>query len=147
MIAYSLGNLVFDSPYVAAYEDTDRGFLVKLAFARKHISKVEVVPYRLTGATLVRTLADGEFAEFADEFRRLAENIVDEQKFRQEWSRAAEFRWQTEYRAVLNGFSENLNDPENKDYARRSRNLFACPTHSEMIEKIFLMLEEGTLQR
>ena len=40
-----------------------------------------------------------------------------------------------------------MNDPQNLDYARRSRNLFTSPTHVEMIEKIFLMLEEGKLSR
>ncbi|MEI3005020.1 MAG: CapA family protein [Victivallales bacterium] len=39
-IAYSLGNLVFDSDYVAAYPNTDRGFLVSLAASHHHLNRL-----------------------------------------------------------------------------------------------------------
>lgn len=147
LIAYSLGNLVFDSPYVSAYEDTDLGYLVKLGISKHAIVAAELIPYKLRKNAVVSSLDDAEFYDFEKRINRLSENITDDRKFIEQWEKNVTFRYETEYRQVLNDFSKNMNDPDNLDYARRSRNLFACPTHVEMIEKIFLMHETGQLKR
>ncbi len=147
LIAYSLGNLVFDSPYVSAYKNTDLGYLVKLNISKHTINEVEIIPYKLRKYTMVSMLNKDEFDKFTEKFNILSENIVDNLKFYEEWEKNVRFRWETEYRQVLSDFSRNMNDINNKDYAYRSKNLFTCPTHTEMIEKIFLMLEEGKLTR
>lgn len=147
LIAYSLGNLVFDSPYVSAYKETDLGYMVKLNISKHSINKVEIIPYKLRKDIIVSPLENNEFDKFTQKFHEISENIIDDSKFYSEWEKNVKFRWETEYRNVLNNFSKNMNDPENLDYARRSRNLLSSPTHTEMIEKIFLMLEEGKLKR
>lgn len=147
LIAYSLGNLVFDSPYVSAYANTDLGYLVRLAVSDHRIHQVDIIPCRLRASMIVTGLDRKEFDEFAATFRELSADITDESRFRQAWERNVRFRWETEYRRILNDFSRNFNDANSKDYARRSRNLFTCPTHVEMLEKAFLMLEEGKLSR
>ena len=147
LIAYSLGNLVFDSPYVSAYKNTDLGYLLRINISKHTINMAEIIPYKLRKNIMVSSLDKNEFDKFTEQFNILSENIIDDLKFHEEWRKNVRFRWETEYRQVLNNFSTNMNDKDNKDYARRSRNLFACPTHTEMIEKIFLMLEEGKLAR
>ena len=147
LIAYSLGNLVFDSPYVSAHKDTDAGYLLRLGVSKHRIVAAEVIPYKLRDTTVVGSLDDAEFEEFAAKFHNLSENITDDQKFRQEWEENVRFRWEGEFNAVLSNFSKHFNDPDNKDYARRARNLFTCPTHVELLEKAFIMLEEGKMAR
>ncbi|MCK5844736.1 MAG: CapA family protein, partial [Victivallales bacterium] len=145
VIAYSLGNLVFDSPYVSAYDGTDRGYMLRIGVSKHAITEAEVIPYKLRGDFVVSSLDDVDFVRFADMFKAISENITDDAKFQKRWKENVKYRWETDYRKVLCYFSKNMNDPENLDYARRSRNLFACPTHAEIIEKIFLMHEEGKL--
>lgn len=147
LIAYSIGNLVFDSPYVSAYEGTDLGFLVRLVVSRHRIDAAEFIPYRLAADTVVRTLPDDDQTAFFRTLRDLSENITDDERFERAWEENVRFRWETEYRKVLTTFSECFNDPANGDYARRAGNLLTCPTHVEMLEKVFSMLEEGRLSR
>ncbi len=144
-IAYSLGNLVFDTPYVSRYDDTDSGYLVRLNLAASSLNSVDIIPYQMTSGSLVAPLTAAGMAEFERRLAMLSDNISDNARFRHEWEQAVAFRWTTEYRRILSDFSRNLNCPGNPDYARRSRNLFTCPTHVEMIESIFLMLESGAL--
>lgn len=147
LIAYSLGNLVFDSPYVSAYENTDLGYLLRLSISKHNIAGAEVIPYKLRDTTTVSSLTDGEFGEFSNRFHELSENIMDDRKFLREWEENVRFRWEGEFHWVLDNFSKSFNDIDNKDYARRARNLFTCPTHVELLEKAFLMLDEGKLSR
>jgi poly-gamma-glutamate synthesis protein (capsule biosynthesis protein) len=148
LIAYSLGNLVFDSPYVSAYKTTDTGFLLKLDVAKHRIHRAEVIPYRLAKDFFVAPLGPGEFEEFRTRFAGLSRIILEEEKYLAEWERNVRFRWETEYRRILTDFSKNFADKTNPDFPRRARNLFTCPTHVEMLEKIFYMLEdpEGGLE-
>lgn len=147
LLAYSLGNLVFDSEYVDAFENTDLGYMVRLNISKHATNAVEIIPYKMREEVIVTPLENDEFTEFLEEFSLRSEIIIDDEKFNQEWENNVKFRWGTVYREVLHDFSKNMYDPKNKEYARRSRNLFACPSHAEMIEKIFLMLEEGKLKR
>jgi len=146
LIAYSLGNLVFDSPYMSGYENTDQGFLVRLAVSPHRIDGVEIIPYK-RGDQTVALLAGDEREAFFETFRELSENITDDARFEGAWEENVRFRWETEYRAILNNFSERFADPDNKDYARRAGNLFTCPTHVEMLETACSMLEQGKLSR
>jgi len=147
LIAYSLGNLVFDSPYVSAYDDTDIGYMVRIVIARHAIRSAEIVPYRLRENAVVTALGRTELETFREKFSDLCENITDDPRFAQAWEDNVRFRWATEYGRILRDFSKHFVDVENKDYARRTRNLFTCPTHVEMLEKALSMLEEGTLDR
>lgn len=147
LIAYSLGNLVFDTPYVSAYKNTDLGYLLRIGISKHSIREAEVIPYKLRDTVTVSPLNLSEFKEFAVEFKEISENITDDSRFYKEWEKNVRFRWDGAYNDILNGFSKNFNDPENRDYARRTKNLFTCPTHVEMIENALDMLAEGKLAR
>lgn len=147
LIAYSLGNLVFDSPYVSRYKNTDSGYMLRLRVSEHCIREVEIIPYKLREDIMVSSLNEAEFREFTDKFNELSGNITDDVRFHAEWERNVKFRWETEYNMVLNNLSQSFNNPSNKDYAWRTKNLFACPTHVEMIVKSFEMLDEGKLSR
>lgn len=147
LISYSLGNLVFDTPYVSAYKDTDLGYLLRIGISKHRISEAEVIPYKLRDTHTVSPLNSAEFEDFSSKLHELSENITDDSRFYREWENNVRFRWEGLYNHVLNNLSKNFNDPENKDYARRTKNLFTCPTHVEMLEKAFDMLEEGKLSR
>jgi poly-gamma-glutamate synthesis protein (capsule biosynthesis protein) len=148
LIAYSLGNLVFDSPYVSAYKTTDVGFLLKLEIGKRRIHRAEVIPYRLGQDFVVAPLGPGEFQEFRERLAGLSQIILEDENYLAEWESNVRFRWETEYRRILTDFSKNFADKTNPDFPRRARNLFTCPTHVEMLEKIFYMLEdpEGGLE-
>ena len=147
VIAYSLGNLVFDTPYVSAYKDTDTGYLVRLSVSPHTIHKAEFIPYRQDRGGVVTLLTGADREAFDRRLHALSGNITNEARFERAWEENARFRWETEYRRILTDFSKHFTDPRNKDYAYRSRNLFTCPTHTEMLETIFLMLEQGKLAR
>lgn len=147
LIAYSLGNLVFDTPYVSAYEGTDVGYLVRITASARRIDGVEIIPYCLLKDGQVSTLDGDAFNGFVREFDSRSRMITDDAAFALEWEENVRFRWATEYARIVNDFSARFDDPANGDYARRARNLFTCPTHVEMLEKAFLMLEAGKLQR
>ncbi len=147
IIAYSLGNLVFDTPYVSAHKNTDLGFLLRIGISKHQIRETEIIPYKLRGTVTVSTLNSPEFEGFTAKFHELSENITDDSKFWLEWEKNVRFRWEGEYNRILNDLSKNFNDPENKDYSRRTKNIFTCPTHVELIEKALDMLGEGKLTR
>ena len=147
LIAYSLGNLVFDTPYVSAHKNTDLGYLIRIGISKHQIREAEIIPYKLRDTVSVSTLNSSEFEEFSAKFHELSENITDDLKFQLEWENNVRFRWGNEYKRILNDLSKNFNDPENKDYARRTKNLFTCPTHVEMLEKALSMIEEGKIPR
>ncbi len=146
LIAYSLGNLVFHSRYVSAYRHTDTGHLLRLEVSPHRIDRADVIPYRLHEGG-VSLLTGTERDAFDRVFADLSANIVDEARFEQAWDASVRFRWGTAYREILRGFSERFCDPAHKDYARRARNLFNCPTHVEMIDHAITMLEQGKLPR
>lgn len=141
-IAYSLGNLVFDSPYVSAYKDTDVGFLLKLDIAKHQVRGVETVPYRLGADFFVAGLPGEEHAAFDLRLDQLSRLLGDEEAYQAEWRKNVRFRWETEYRRILSNFSTSLLEQSNPDFPRRARNLFTSPTHVEMIEAIFFLLED-----
>jgi len=143
LIAYSLGNLVFDSPYVSAYKTTDTGILLKLDIGKHRIHRAEVIPCRLGQDFIVSPMVAGEFQEFRDRLAMLSQILVQEEKYLAEWENNVRFRWETEYRRILTDFSRHFSDRTNPDFPRRARNLFTCPTHVEMLEKIFFMLEDS----
>ncbi len=141
-IAYSLGNLVFDSPYVSAYKDTDVGFLLKLDIGKHQVRSVEAVPYRLGDDFVVAALPEGERAAFDLRLEHLSRLLGEEEDYQTEWKKNVRFRWETEYRRILSNFSTYLLEQTNPDFPRRARNLFTSPTHVEMIEAIMFLLED-----
>ncbi len=142
LIAYSLGNLVFDSPYVSAYETTDIGFLLRLDIEKHRVKDVQVLPYRMGSDFLVAALTGEEKTAFGERLEALSEILQQEDEYQAEWEKNVQFRWETEYRRILTDFSKNFREQANPDFPRRARNLFTSPTHVEMIEKIFFMMEE-----
>lgn len=141
-IAYSLGNLVFDSPYVSAYEGTDVGFLLKLDISKHRVHHAEALPYRLGPDFVVAMLEGAERENFEARLDHLSRVLEKEEEYQREWESNVRFRWETAYRGILSDFSRHFLERANPDFPRRARNLFASPTHVEMIEKIFYMLED-----
>ena len=146
-IAYSLGNLVFDSDYVAAYPNTDRGFLVSLAAGRHHLNRLTLIPYKMTENYTVESLDEKDFSAFASGLQEISAPLREDAAFQKAWERNIRFRWETEYRQILRDFSRNFFNPDNSDYALRTGNLFTCPTHLEMFQEICRMHLEGKLNR
>lgn len=147
LIAYSLGNLVFDSPYVSAHPDTDLGYLLRLGISSRGVVSAELIPYRLRGNTAVTSLDQPEFETFKRMLHALSDNITDDQKFNREWENNVRSRWNNEYKQVVDSFSANIRDSAKMNVPRRAKNLITCPTHVEILGKAFDMLEEGKLPR
>lgn len=147
-IAYSLGNLVFDSDYVAGYENTDIGYMTLLNVSRKKINRVEIIPYRMDrDKQFVSSLEETKLAEFKEMFFRISSYITDERLFEEQWEKNVEKRWDKDYRNLLSNFSKRFNDSNDIAFPRQLKNLFGCPTHAEIMEKAMTMLEERKLSR
>lgn len=146
-IAYSLGNLVFDSDYVSAYAGTDLGFLLSAGISHHHVDTLSLIPYRMSPSQTVELLKPEEVHSFQQNLGDISALLAEENAYRSAWEDSVRFRWETAYREILRDFSTHFFDPENADYALRAGNLFSCPTHLEMLQEICRMLEEGKLSR
>ncbi len=146
-IAYSLGNLVFDSDYVAAYPGTDRGFLLSAAIAPHCVRELRIIPCKMTPAYLVESLNAEELRDFQCRMKNISAALKDDETHKKAWEQEVRYRWDTEYRQILRDISRNFFNPENLDYALRTGNLFTCPTHLEMFQEICRMHLEGKLSR
>lgn len=146
-IAYSLGNLVFDSDYVSAYEHTDVGYMLRLNISPHKINKVEIIPYFMDIKEGVRSMNSFELNKFKKTLTGLSDNIKDEQIFYEEWAKNVKMRWDRDYKNIMKNFSNRLNDASDVAFPLWAKNFFACPTSKEIIEKIFDMIKEGSLDR
>lgn len=145
LIAYSLGNLVFDSPYVAAHPDTDNGFLLGLDISGRGIEGVELVPYKLQADTRVTALTAPESRAFMGRMKTVSAAVTNDRIFEREWERNVKSRWNGEYRQVIAALASTLADKGKANGPRRVKNLITCPTHVELLGKAFDMMEAGTL--
>lgn len=142
LIAYSLGNLVFDNDYVSSYPYTDVGYMIELDISTHAIAGVKLIPYILGKDHIVRSMTDTETENFHKLMIQISENIVDDERFFKEWDENAKKRWEWDYKAIFNTFPERMKNPASY---RNSKNLFTCPTHQEIIEHFFEMLEKGLI--
>jgi poly-gamma-glutamate synthesis protein (capsule biosynthesis protein) len=147
LIAYSLGNLVFDSPYVSAHPDTDLGYLLRLGISNRGVTAAELIPYKLREQIVVSSLESEEHEAFARLFAELSDNITDDARFMREWERNVAFRWENEFKAVIDNLPKNLRDVDKIGAPRRIRNLFTCPTHVELLGQAFDMMAAGQIPR
>lgn len=147
LIAYSLGNLLFDSPYVSAHPNTDLGYLLRLRISPHRVVAAELIPYKLREQTIATVLDSDEWHAFSDMFKTLSDNILDEGRFLQEWAANVTARWQGEFKGVINSLASGLQDVTNLKGPRRAKNLITCPTHVELLAKVFDMMEAGQLPR
>ncbi|MBQ6598650.1 MAG: CapA family protein [Lentisphaeria bacterium] len=145
-IAYSLGNLVFDSDYVSAYPKTDLGYLVSVALEKRKLKRMTLIPYRLRDDCIVSELTEDEFDEFAAFLREISDPLKDDEAFLKEWEKDVIFRWST-YRNTMRNISNLLFDPDDPDYAVRNSNVLTCPTHLEMYSEVIRMWKEGKISR
>lgn len=146
-IFYSLGNLIFDSPYVSSYLETDHGYLVKLIIGRHTTDRVELFPYRLTPQMQVEAIIGEEENEYADFLHRLNSLIVNDGKFMEEWEANVTMRWKQDYQEILRNLSMRYNAGGDLPFLNNLRNLFSCPTHQELLNHAFGMIEAEKLQR
>lgn len=146
-IAYSLGNLVFDSDYVAAYQGTEQSFLLSGSITPHCVRELSLIPCEMTSDCMVETLNEDDFRDFQNVMEKISSVLKEDKAHKTAWEQDVRFRWETEYRQILRDFSRNFFNPENLDYALRTGNLFTCPTHLEMFQEICRMLQEGKLSR
>ena len=146
-IFYSLGNLVFDSPYVSSHAETDHGYLVKLTVGRHEFKRVELLPYRLSSRITVEALSSDQEDEYADFLHGLSARISDDKKFMKQWEINVAMRWKQDYRDILRNLSARYCDNGDLPFLSNLRNLFSCPTHKELFNQAFDMIEAGKMQR
>ncbi len=142
LIAYSLGNLVFDSDYVSAHEYTDLGYLLELDIGRHSINAVKLIPHICSKDLTIRSMTIAEIQKFRELLLKISANIVDDAQFFKEWDRNVKWRWQTDYKNLFQTFPEKIGNPA---YCRNLKNLFICPTGQEIVEHCFDMLEQGLI--
>jgi hypothetical protein len=87
-----------------------------------------------------------ETAQYHTFLNDISNNIVDDAKFEQEWEKNVGIRFQQDYNQVFYDFSRNY-EAGGAGCFMRIQNLFGCPTHQEIVEKIAIMLGEGKLKQ
>lgn len=145
-IAYSLGNLVFDSDYVSAYPKTDLGYLVSIAIGKQELRRMTLIPYRLRKEYIVSELTKNEFDDFSAFLRGISAPLKDDEAFLKEWEKDVIFRWSAYYH-IMRNISNALFNPDDPDYAVRNSNILTCPTHLEMYSEVIRMWKEGKINR
>lgn len=144
-IFYSLGNLVFDSPYVSGYDDTNWGYLVRAKVGCHKINALEVIVYNLR----IPEYVVGEFS--AEEFEKRSEilqdisgDIVDDKRFEAAWTAGVIRRWNEDYKQLFSSIASAVEGgPENGfDFLR---NILWCPTHRELVLKALELKKSGLL--
>ncbi len=146
-IFYSLGNLVFDSPYVSSYAETDHGYLVKLTIDKHEFKCVELIPYRLTPEIMVEAITGERKSNYADFLRKISFWISDDKEFIKQWEINVAMRWEQDYQGMLRNLSKRYCDATDLPFLNNLRNLFSCPTHNELLNQAFDMIEAGKIQR
>lgn len=146
-IFYSLGNLIFDSPYVSAYPNTDIGYLVRLGIKKRKTNSVEIIPYRLRENHMVTELSEQEQHELNSMFSRINAVIADDGLFEEEWAKNVITRWNQDYRKIYQDFSNRYRDDNNPYFLSWMRNMVQCPTHHEIVLKALDLIEEKKLTK
>lgn len=146
-IFYSLGNLVFDSPYVSSYADTNHGYMVRLTVGKNKTEQVELIPYRLTPEIKVAAITGDDENKYAAFLRKLSLQISDDDEFMRQWEMNVAMRWEQDYQNILRNLSTRYRADNDLPFLNNLRNLFSCPTHEELLNKAFDMLESGKIQR
>ncbi|OGV53176.1 MAG: hypothetical protein A2017_04660 [Lentisphaerae bacterium GWF2_44_16] len=144
-IAYSLGNLLFDSPYVSSYPDTDHGFMMRVKAGKHKVHKIEIIPYRIKPG-LVKALPAEEIQDYKELLEKIGGNITDEKIFIEEWRKNVIYRW-PDYKGAFLKLVENFTLDEKNMFLRNGKNFFQCPTHNELLFDALNMMEEGTLEK
>ncbi len=147
VIFYSLGNLVFDSDYVAKHRDTDIGYLVRFRLRPDAASEFDVIPYRMGADFCVRRLQNAELRATEEHLHKLSAPLADARKHEAAWRADVARRWREAYQPALAGFSKNFADRNNLHFIRLAKNYFGCPTHQEMLTWALTMVDEGELSR
>lgn len=142
-IAYSLGNLVFDNDYVSSYKYSDVGYMVELGITKHSVNSVRIIPYILGKDYIVRTMNPEELKDFHELMLSISSHLTDEEQFFKEWDTNTARRWDEDYKCIFKTFPERIKNP---DTYRNSKNLFTCPTHQEIMEHFFEMLEKRQLK-
>lgn len=135
-IAYSLGNLLFDSRYVFRHDHTRLGFLVRLAIGTHQVGRVELAPYRIEEALTVATLSSAELKDFRTLLAGISAHLHDEQVFRREWERNARRCWHADYEDIYRNLSKRLFEDKDPHFPRMLNNFLTCPTHGEMMDEV-----------
>lgn len=146
-IFYSLGNLVFDSPYVSSYENTDHGYMVRMQVGRHEIFDIDIIPYRLEKNIAVAELSMGELSEYKLFLERISRQITDNELFIKEWERNVITRWNQDFKRVLTKLSSRFEDESDRAFLSWMRNLIQCPTTGEILLESLNLLEKGVLKR
>lgn len=145
-IFYSLGNLVFDSPYVSQYKDTDWGYLVRARLGVHNVSGLEIIPYRLkTPEYEVAEFTPGEFRKRRKRLEQISAAIVDDRQFEKCWTEEVIRRWNGDYRKILASVATAVDGGPEEGFALL-RNILWCPTHREIVLKALELRKNGQLK-
>ena len=146
-IFYSLGNLIFDSPYVSNYSETDWGYLVRAKVGKEKITKLEVVPYQLkVPEYIVSEFTSAQFENKCKILENLSLNIIDDKRFFDCWDANVTNRWNEDYKQIISKVSAaTANDSDTEMGMRFLRNILWCPTHQEIILRAIELNKLGKL--
>lgn len=146
-IAYSLGNLVFDSDYVSTYKHTDHGFLLEFNISRHKVNSINLYPYFLRKNFVVQTASKKELKWYKTFLKKISRNITDEKRFQKECEKNTIWKFEEFTRKHLTDFKERFPDEKDDLYLKLIANLFQCPTHVESLAKVFELVKMGKIKR
>ena len=146
-IAYSLGNLIFDSDYVSARQNTGSSFMLSMTVRKHALERLEAIPCKMLKCYQADTAENGDAEQMRSDLLRYSALLQNESDYIDAWERNVRNRWKEEYLWIFQNFSSNFFRTDNPDYALRTGNLFTCPTHLEMLQEICRMFQEGKLKR
>lgn len=146
-IAYSLGNLVFDSDYVSAFKDTDHGYLLNVGISKHSVESIELIPYYLKKSYTVETCTDKELSDYDKFLKRISNLITNDVEFEKSWEEFVTWRWNQSRKDFHRNFSKNFMNENNSEFIWMLKNCYGCPTAHELMEKSMELLLEGKISK
>ncbi|KKR03213.1 MAG: Capsule synthesis protein, CapA [Candidatus Uhrbacteria bacterium GW2011_GWF2_39_13] len=146
-IAYSLGNLVFDHDYVAAFKDTDHGYLFNVGISEHSVENIEIIPYYLRNYSTVETCTEKELSDYENMLKKISSCIIDDAKLEESWEKFVIWRWNQSRRDFHRNFSKNFMAEKNPTFIWMLKNCYGCPTAHELLEKAMELLLEEKISR
>ena len=146
-IAYSLGNLIFDSDFLSKGKNTDHGYLFHVGISEHAVERIEIIPYHLKNHSTVETCTEKELIDYKNMLESISHCITDDEKFEECWEEFVIWFWNEMRQYYFRDFSKLFMDESEPWFIYCLKNHFGCPCGREALEKAMDLILEGKLSR
>lgn len=138
LIAYSLGNFLFDFTQHDLPARVHEGYLLGVTFAGASMVKAQIYPYRAVDGHHLEWLRDEGAEDLLAHMRRISRPLGDLALLREYWGAFCDElfvnRWRRRLPEIVGALGGDAADANAREGARGLRNLFRCEAHWDTIQ-------------